>query len=148
MCIRDRASPTRVLDAELLAPRAVVCWSALALARLVEASVAEDRYGSVQKDVRRVVHALLRAHERLQRVKQRAERAALDADHEVVREARIVQSALHEVGADAASFSTSYAPYFHALQSAWQTRYAMLDAALGEGAQQIVQTFAPYGLET
>lgn len=142
------ASPTRVLDAELLAPRAVVCWSALALARLVEASVAEDRYGSVQKDVRRVVHALLRAHERLQRVKQRAERAALDADHEVVREARIVQSALHEVGADAASFSTSYAPYFHALQSAWQTRYAMLDAALGEGAQQIVQTFAPYGLET
>ena len=66
----------------------------------------------------------------------------------MVREARIVQSALHEVGADAASFSTSYAPYFHALQSAWQTRYAMLDAALGEGAQQIVQTFAPYGLET
>ncbi|KAI3614652.1 hypothetical protein CBS9595_003923 [Malassezia furfur] len=142
------ASPTRVLDAELLAPRAVVCWSALALARLVEASMTEDRYGSVQKDVRRVVHALLRAHERLQRVKQRAERAALDADHEVVREARIVQSALHEVGADAASFSTSYAPYFHALQSAWQARYAMLDAALGEGAQQIVQTFAPYGLET
>ncbi|WFD03682.1 hypothetical protein MOBT1_002376 [Malassezia obtusa] len=141
-------SPTLVLDAELLAPRAVVCWAALGLEHLVAASLTEDAYGSVQKDVARVVRALLRAHERLQGVQQRVERAALDADHQLVREARVVRGALREVGADAATFSTTYAPFFHELQTTWQAHYAGLDAALAHSAQQIVQTFAPYGIET
>lgn len=140
-------SPALVLDAELLAPRAVVCWAALAMEHLVDASLSEDKYGSVQKDIGRVVQALLHAHERLQTLRRSVERQALDADNQLVREAQVVRGALKEAGADAATFSTSYAPFYNELQTTWHVAYATLDTALSQSAQRIVQTFAPYGFE-
>lgn len=140
-------SPRLVLDTDLLAQRAVVCWAALSLHYLAEASLKEDQYGSVQKDVPRMATALLGAHARLQSLRTRAEHAAVDADNQLVREAHMVRSALREAGADAATFSTSYAPFLHELQTTWHRTYAVLDRTLDQGARHIVQTFAPYGID-
>ncbi|WFC97445.1 hypothetical protein MYAM1_000158 [Malassezia yamatoensis] len=146
-CAFTACIPAIVLDKELLATRATVCWAALALEHFVEASLTEDKYGSVQKDISKITQALLRAHQRLQHTKQHVEREAMEADHALIREARIIRGALQQVDADAATFSTSYAPYFHQFQTTWLRRYATLDTTLSHSAQQIVHTFAPYGVE-
>ncbi|WFD41531.1 hypothetical protein MPSI1_000161 [Malassezia psittaci] len=146
-CAFTACVPEIVLDTELLATRATVCWAALALEHFVDASLTEDKYGSVQRDISKIIQTLLRAHQRLQHTKQHVERAATEADHALIREARVIRGALQQVDADASTFSTSYAPYFHQFQTSWLRRYAMLDTALSHSAQQIVHTFAPYGIE-
>ncbi|PKI83600.1 hypothetical protein MVES1_002825 [Malassezia vespertilionis] len=140
-------SPALELNDRLMAQRAFVAWSAIALNHLAQASITEDRYGCVQNDLGGMVQSLVGAHERLLGVQRHIELTALDADNQLVREARVVRNALEQAG-DAATFSTAYAPCYNELQSTWQASYATLDTMLSGSARQILHTFAPFGVES
>ena len=134
-------APALLLDAELRPHCAAAAWAARALQHLVLASLAEDKYGSVQKDVPRVLDALVRAHSRLSAARERVEGIAAEADGQLVREVRMLRSMLAaDAGADA-SFSTAYAPFYNEMQAAWQA-YAAEDAALCSAVRTISEAFA------
>ncbi|WFD31914.1 hypothetical protein MSPP1_002956 [Malassezia sp. CBS 17886] len=138
-------SPRLLLRAEIGTARVRVAWTALALEHLAEASITEDRYGFVQNDVPRILARLLDADERLMEVRRRIEAVALQADNQLVREIRVLRGALAEAGSEA-TISTSYAPFYSELQTAWMDEYATLAAALGTGTRHLAQVFAPYGV--
>ena len=134
-------APALLLDAELRPHCAAAAWAARALQHLVLASLAEDKYGSVQKDVPRVLDALVRAHSRLSAARERVEGIAAEADGQLVREVRMLRGMLvADAGADA-SFSTAYAPFYNEMQAAWQA-YAAEDAALCSAVRTISEAFA------
>ncbi|WFD20770.1 hypothetical protein MCAP1_003024 [Malassezia caprae] len=137
--------PALWLDAHLLDDRARACWAAQALQHLVLASLAEDKYGSVQPHVPALVPTLAQAHERLMAVRRRAEAMAVEADTHLVREAQLVRGALAAAGADAnaATFPPSLAPFQHEMQHAWEA-YACVDYEVSTALRGIVQAMAPY----
>lgn len=138
-------APALWLDAHLLDDRARACWAAQVLQHLVLASLAEDKYGSVQPHVPALVPALAQAHERLMAVRRRAEDMAVEADTHLVREAQLVRRALAAAGADAnaATFPPSLAPFQHEMQRAWEA-YACVDYEVSTALRRIVQAMAPY----
>ena len=138
------ASPALQLEAELLLQRTVACWAALALQHLVCASLEEDAYGTVQKDVPGVYATLQRASERLHAVRRRIEAAALELDSALLRELR--RSLAHAGGDAAAPLSTAHAPFYTELQHAWHSRYAALESALDAAPRAIAARFARYGV--
>lgn len=138
-------APSLWLDAHLLDDRARACWAAQVLQHLVLASLAEDKYGSVQPHVPSLIPTLAQAHERLLTVRRRAEAMAMEADTHLVREAQLVRGALAAAGADAnaATFPPSLAPFQHEMQRAWEA-YACVDYDISTALRRIVQAMAPY----
>ncbi|CCU98504.1 unnamed protein product [Malassezia sympodialis ATCC 42132] len=113
-------APALWLDAHLLDDRARACWAAQVLQHLVLASLAEDKYGSVQPHVPALVPALAQAHERLMAVRRRAEDMAVEADTHLVREAQLVRRALAAAGADANA--ATFPPAHGRRMRAWTTK--------------------------
>lgn len=135
-------APSLCVNAALRDGATQACCAADALQHLVVASVAEDSYGSVQKDVPVVVRALTRASEHVHAARQRSEADALEQDSQLLAEVRAV---LAQAGGSAASFSTAHAPFYNELQQAWLA-YEPLALALRSATREIVDRFAPYGI--
>lgn len=135
-------APALALDARvwMTAPRAY--FAAAALEHIVLASLTEDTYGSVQRHVPALVDALAHAHARLDAVRGDAERIAVAADSEHVRDMAVWRRALAEAGTDAgAAFGPASAPFFAEMQCAWRA-YAPVDAMLSHVARRVVDAFA------
>ncbi|WFD35149.1 hypothetical protein MCUN1_001998 [Malassezia cuniculi] len=135
-------SPFLHVDAALRESSTQACCAADALQHLILASISEDAYGSVQRDVQTVVDALNRASARIDQVRKKSEADALEQDNKLLAE---VRGALAQAGGSAASFSTSHAPFYNELQQAWLA-YEPLVHALRTSTREIVDRFAQYGI--
>lgn len=135
-------APYLCVNAALREHATQAACAADALQHLILASVAEDVYGTVQRDVPVVVQVLSNASARVDSLRHKSEVDALEHDNQLLSD---VRGTLAQAGGSAASFSTAHAPYYNELQNAWLS-YEPLVHALRVSLREIVDRFAPYGI--
>ncbi len=109
----------------------------MALQSLLCHSLAEDAYGCVQKDIRRVLVALVQLHTEIRRLGLELEQRARDIDHQ-----------LAEQQAEPNSQAAASSEYQQQLSTTWSSSGAhSVHSALTTAMREILDTFAKFDLQ-